>query len=119
LLGNAGTEIIFRSEEEFQITYPTRCNIDKNESTSVKLYIYLTDRTPVDAVTVSTDDTFNKYTTLKTVAEKYGDTISSVYKQLTVFSKERTTLGVSRHFTLFTEESARSSIGITGFKRRR
>jgi hypothetical protein len=92
VIANSGTDIVFRSEAGFLITYPARCKTDQSESTSVKLYVYLADSAPVNAVTVSTDDSFNEYATLDTITEKYADAITSAYKELKVLSKEHTTL---------------------------
>ena len=91
--GNSDSSTVFQSETGFAITYPTRYRTDQAESTSIKLYIYLTDRTPVDAVTVSTDDSFTAQATLDTVIERYADAITTAYKDLKVLSKDRTTLG--------------------------
>ncbi|MDD1720648.1 MAG: hypothetical protein LUP95_01505 [Euryarchaeota archaeon] len=86
-------EITFESASGFKITYLTRCKTDKNESTSVKLYIYLTDYAPVDAVTVSTDESFDEYATLDTVTQRYTDAILGAYTDLTVVEKGHATLG--------------------------
>jgi hypothetical protein len=83
----AGANSVFKSESGFKITYPTRCKIDHNETTLVKFYVYLSENTPVDAVTVSTDDSFDSYATLNTVTERYADAITSAYKELKVLSK--------------------------------
>ncbi len=83
----------FESASGFRITYPARCKTDENESTSVKLYIYLTDRTPVDAVTVSTDESFDEHATLDTVTQRYIDAILGAYTNLAVIEKGRSTLG--------------------------
>lgn len=83
----------FKSASGFRITYPARCKTDENESTSVKLYIYLTDRTPVDAVTVSTDESFDEHSTLDTVTQRYTAAIMDAYANLTVIEKGRSTLG--------------------------
>jgi hypothetical protein len=90
----AGTEAstVFESETGFKIIYPTRYKTDQSESTSTKLYIYLADDTPVDAVTVSTDESFDEHATLDAVTEKYADAITSAYKGLKVLSKRRTTV---------------------------
>jgi hypothetical protein len=88
----AGANTVFESDTGFKITYPTRCKKDQSTSTSVKLYIYLADDTPVDAVTVSTDESFSEHATLDTVTERYADAITSAYKELKVLSKEHTTL---------------------------
>jgi hypothetical protein len=88
----AGANTVFKSDTGFKITYPTRCKTDQSTSISLKLYIYLADDTPVDAVTVSTDESFNEHSTLDTVTERYADAITSAYKELKVLSKERTTL---------------------------
>ena len=53
--GNADASTFFQSEAGFTITYPARYRTDQAQSTSTKLYIYLADSTPVDAITVSTD----------------------------------------------------------------
>jgi len=95
VLAAAGANDVFKSDSGFKITYPTRCKIDHSETTLVKFYVYLAENTPVDAVTVSTDDSFDAYATLDTVTERYADAITSAYKDLKVLSKERTTL--SRH----------------------
>ena len=92
VLAEAGANTVFESESGFKITWPTRYKTDQNASTSTKLYIYLADDTPVDAITVSTDESFNEHATLDTVTEKYADAITSAYKELKVLSKERTTL---------------------------
>jgi hypothetical protein len=88
----AGANTVFESDTGFKIIYPTRCKKDQSTSTSVKLYIYLVDDTPVDAVTVSTDESFSEHATLDTVTERYADAITSAYKELKVLSKEHTTL---------------------------
>jgi hypothetical protein len=88
----AGAYTVFESDTGFKITYPTRCKTDQSASTSLKLYIYLADDTPVDAVTVSTDESFIEHSTLDTVTERYADAITSVYQELKVLSKDRTTL---------------------------
>jgi hypothetical protein len=93
VFGEAGANTVFKSNSGFKITYPTRCKIDHSETTSVKFYVYLAEHTPVDAVTVSTDDSFDAYATLDTVTERYADAITSAYKELKVLSKKRTTLG--------------------------
>ncbi|MGZ4908766.1 MAG: hypothetical protein ACXV6K_08550 [Halobacteriota archaeon] len=82
----------FESASGFRITYPARCKTDENESTPVKLYIYLTDRTPVDAVTVSTDESFDEHATLDTVTQRYVDAILGAYTNLIVIEKGRFTL---------------------------
>ena len=82
--GNSDSSTVFQSEAGFTITYPARYRTDQAESTSIKLYIYLTDSTPVDAVTVSTDDSFTAQATLDTVIEKYADAITTAYKDLKV-----------------------------------
>ena len=92
VFAGAGANTIFESDTGFKITYPTRCKIDQSTSISLKLYIYLADDTPVDAVTVSTDESFNERTTLDTVTERYADAITSTSKELKVLSKELTTL---------------------------
>jgi len=90
--GNADVTTIFRSAAGFTITCPARYRTDQAESTSTKLYIYLADTTPVDAITVSTDDSFTEDATLDTVTQKYADAITTAYKDLKVLSKDRTTL---------------------------
>ncbi len=96
-------ETTFKSASGFKVTYPARCKIDKNESTSVKLYIYLTDRAPVDAITVSTDESFDEYATLDTVTQRYTDAILSAYTNLTVIDKGQTTLaGYTAFHTVYT-----------------
>ncbi len=85
-------ETTFKSASGFKVTYPARCKIDKNESTSVKLYIYLNDHASVDAITVSTDESFDEYATLDTVTQRYTDAILSAYTDLTVIDKGQTTL---------------------------
>jgi hypothetical protein len=92
VLAEAGANTVFESESGFKITWPTRYKTDQSASTSTKLYIYLADDTPVDAITVSTDESFNEHATLDTVTEKYADAITSAYKELKVLSKEHTTL---------------------------
>jgi hypothetical protein len=88
----AGADTVFESDTGFKITYPARYKTDQSTSTSLKLYIYLADDTPVDAVTVSTDESFTEHSTLETVTERYADAITSVYQELKVLSKDRTTL---------------------------
>jgi hypothetical protein len=92
VLTEKGAYTVFESDAGFKITYPTRCKTDQSTSTSLKLYIYLADDTPVDAVTVSTDESFTERSTLDTVTERYADAITSVYQELKVLSKDRTTL---------------------------
>lgn len=92
VFAEAGANTVFESDTGFKITYPTRCKTDQSTSTSIKLYIYLADDAPVDAVTVSTDESFNEHSTPDTVTERYADAITSAYKELKVLSKERTTL---------------------------
>jgi hypothetical protein len=98
VLAEAGAYTVFESETGFKITWPTRCKTDQSASTATKLYIYLADNTPVDAITVSTDESFNEYATLDTVTERYADAITSAYKELKVLSKERTTLSGNAAF---------------------
>ncbi len=81
------------SASGFKITYPARCKTDENESTSVKLYVYLTDHIPIDAVTVSTDESFDEYATLDTATQRYTDAILGAYTNLTVIEKGHATLG--------------------------
>ncbi len=90
VLTEAGAYTVFESETGFKLTWPTRCKTDQSASTATKLYIYLADDTPVDAITVSTDESFNERATLDTVTERYADAITSSYKELKVLSKERT-----------------------------
>jgi hypothetical protein len=92
VLTEKGAYTVFESDAGFKITYPTRCKTDQSTSASLKLYIYLADDTPVDAVTVSTDESFTERSTLDTVTERYADAITSVYQELKVLSKDRTTL---------------------------
>jgi len=82
----------FHSDAGFTLTYPVVYRADHNELTSTKLYIYLADDTPVDAVTVSTDDSFTERATLDTVTQRYADAITTAYKDLKVLTKEHTTL---------------------------
>ncbi len=93
LIAGRGRDTTFKSASGFKITYPARYKTDTNESTSVKLYIYLTDRTPVDAVTVSTDEGFDEHATLDTVTQRYTAAIMDAYTNLTVAEKGRFTLG--------------------------
>jgi hypothetical protein len=98
VLAEAGAYTVFESETGFKITWPTRCKTDHSASTTTKLYIYLADDTPVDAITVSTDESFNEHATLDTVTERYADAITSAYKELKVLSKESTTLSGNTAF---------------------
>jgi PsbP len=103
VLSKAGACTVFESETGFKITWPTRYRNDQNASTSTKLYIYLADDTPIDAITVSTDESVNEHSTLDTVTERYADAITSAYKDLKVLSKERTTLSGNAAFhTIYT-----------------
>ncbi len=98
VLTEAGAYTFFESETGFTISWPTRYKNDRNASTSTKLYIYLDEDSPVDAITVSTDESFNEHATLDTVTERYADAITSAYKELKVLSKERTTLSGNAAF---------------------
>jgi hypothetical protein len=93
IAGNSDNSAVFQSEAGFTITYPAHYRTDQDESTATKFYIYLADSTSVDAVTVSTDDSFTEHATLDTVTQKYADAITSAYKDLKVLSKDHTTLG--------------------------
>ncbi len=93
IMNRRDRDTTFKSASGFRITYPARCKTDENESTSVKLYIYLTDHTPVDAVTVSTDESFDEQSTLDTVTQRYTAAIMDAYTNLTVIEKGRSTLG--------------------------
>jgi hypothetical protein len=102
MVAGTGASTIFESETGFKIIYPTRCKTDRSESTSTKLYIYLADDTPVDAVTVSTDESFDEHATLDTVTARYADAITSAYKGLKVLSKGRTTMsGLTAFRTIY------------------
>jgi len=90
---DSASSTVFKSDTGFTIAFPAHYRTDQAESTSLKLYIYLTDSTPVDAVTVSTDDSFSAQATLDTVIETYADAITTAYKDLKVLSKDRITLG--------------------------
>jgi hypothetical protein len=96
--GDTEAHSVFESETGFKITWPTRYKTDQSASTSTKLYIYFADDTPVDAITVSTDESFDELAKLDTVTEKYADAITSAYKDLNVLSKERTTLSGNAAF---------------------
>jgi PsbP len=98
VVSEAGAYTPFESETGFKIRWPRRYKTDQSTSTSTKLYIYLADNTPVDAITVSTDESFNEHATLDKVTERYADAITSAYKELKVLSKERTTLSGNAAF---------------------
>jgi hypothetical protein len=98
VLADIGANTVFESETGFKITWPTRYKTDQSPSTSTKLYIYLADDTPVDAITVSTDDSFGEHAKLETVTERYADAITSAYKELKVLSKEHTILSGNAAF---------------------
>jgi len=92
--GNSDSSTVFQSETGFTITYPARYRTDQAESTSIKLYIYLTGQHSCRCrYGKATDDSFTAQATLDTVIEKYADANNNRLQRSQVLSKHRSTLG--------------------------
>jgi len=88
--GNSATT---QSSAGFKITYPKKYKTDQNDSTPVKLYVYLSPSNRIDAVAVGTDDSYTgNNATLYNVTTGYSDLITRSYANLSVIAKENTTL---------------------------
>jgi len=96
--GNSATT---QSAAGFKITYPKNYKTNQNESTPVKLYVYLSKGNIVDAVAVGTDDSYTgNNATLYNVTTGYSDVITRSYANLSVITKENTTLSGTPAFRL-------------------
>ena len=96
--GNSATT---QSAAGFKITYPKKYKTDQNESTPVKLYIYLSNSNKIDAVAIGTDDSYTgNNATLYNVTTGYSDLITRSYSNLSVTAKENTTLSANPAFRI-------------------